>query len=142
MSETEEKTEDVPQLPAGCGYMGHEFGAPYLDSACFGGRLYDMDDGDGDLINEPDEYLPCPNCNMESWFEDRVEDVGGSIHGNEKSSLPMWKRICRFALKTNREEALRLLNGTFKNVTYLVEVDDDMEDRQWTFNEAELEESR
>jgi len=51
-------------LPKGCGYMGHDFGAPYLDSECFGGQLYDLDDGENGLINEPEEYIPCPACNV------------------------------------------------------------------------------
>ena len=50
------------KLPPGCGYMGKDFGAPYIDSQCFGGKLYDLDDGEDGLINEPCEYIPCPQC--------------------------------------------------------------------------------
>lgn len=54
----------IPMLPSGCGYQGYEFGAGrYPDSECFGGRLYDMDncDGDGNLY-EPMDDIPCPMC--------------------------------------------------------------------------------
>lgn len=69
----------IEQLPAGCGYQGREFGAQYLDSECFGGRLYDMDncDNDGNIF-EPAEYIPCPNCNhaeaLKGWLEEAEED--------------------------------------------------------------------
>lgn len=59
---------DIPELPDGCGYQGNEFGADYPDSICFGGRLYDADDGDfapggGFLYNTPATFIPCPQCN-------------------------------------------------------------------------------
>ena len=131
--------KEPPTLPAGCGYMGHEFGARYLDSQCFGGQLYDLDNGDGGLLYEPGEYLPCPNCRMEEWLEREAKDVGSGIHGiSGRSSLPLWKMICRHALQTNRDEALKLLDGRFKTVTY-VELNDDRSnfvDRQWTFDEV------
>jgi|HubBroStandDraft_2_1064218.scaffolds.fasta_scaffold798620_2 hypothetical protein len=53
----------MKQLPEGCGYQGYEFGASYPDSICFGGRLYDADDCDGDgNYYEPAEIIPCPMC--------------------------------------------------------------------------------
>lgn len=54
----------IPQLPEGCGYQGYEFGAGrYPDSICFGGRLYDADDCDGEgNYYEPSEDVPCPMC--------------------------------------------------------------------------------
>jgi hypothetical protein len=56
-------TDQPPELPSGCGYQGYEFGAPYPDSECFGGRLFDMDNCDGDgLLYEPGDYIPCPMC--------------------------------------------------------------------------------
>lgn len=62
---TGEQTDvEVPQLPAGCGYQGYEFGAGrYPDSQCFGGRLYDMDNCDNDgNIYDPLDDIPCPMC--------------------------------------------------------------------------------
>lgn len=137
---SEETTKDVPMLPDGCGYMGHEFGSPYLDSQCFGGRLYDLDNGEAGILYEPNEYLPCPNCRMEEWLEREAEDVSTSINGWAKSSLPQWKAVCRHALKTNRDEALRLLNGKFKTAKYLANnaAGDDFDDREWVFSEGEL----
>lgn len=136
------KTSDVPMLPKGCGYMGRDFGASYLDSECFGGRLYDLDDGDGDMLYEPREYLPCPNCRMEEWLERHAKYVSEGVSGREKSSLPEWQAVCRFALKTNKAEALRLLNGRFKTVAYLEHNagGDDLIEREWTFDLAALTE--
>lgn len=55
---------EIPQLPEGCGYQGYEFGAgSYPDSICFGGRLYDADDCDGNgNYYEPTDEIPCPIC--------------------------------------------------------------------------------
>lgn len=69
----------IEQLPQGCGYQGREFGAQYLDSECFGGRLYDMDNCDNEgNIYEPAEYIPCPKCNLKEclvqWRESSLED--------------------------------------------------------------------
>lgn len=61
-------------LPEGCGYTGSHFGANYIDAECFGGRLYDLDDGEEDELNEPSEYIPCPQCRPEefaAWQEKR-----------------------------------------------------------------------
>lgn len=60
----DEGTTEVPMLPKGCGYMGYDFGANYLDSACYGGVVYDLDccDDNGNLF-EPSMYVPCPLCN-------------------------------------------------------------------------------
>lgn len=92
---------EVPMLPAGCGYQGYEFGASYPDSQCFGGRLYDMDncDGDGNLY-EPIEYIPCPMCHPKKYVEYRVQ-LGWSlkaakalttnIRNNRKNSTELWK---------------------------------------------------
>lgn len=137
------RKKKIPKLPDGCGYMGYEFGGGYIDSECFGGQLYDLDNCDGPMLYKPMEYLHCPNCQTNSWLERQAEMVGEGVHGREKSSLPQWKAACRFILKTNRDAALPLLNGKFKTVTYLEENDagDDLIDRQWMFNEAELTEA-
>lgn len=69
------KKPEIPQLPKGCGYMGREFGASYLDSECFGGQLYDLDNCDEPgTLNEPMEYLPCPQCRHEEWLNGVLED--------------------------------------------------------------------
>lgn len=79
----------VEQLLKGCGYMGHEFGARYLDAACYGGRLWDEDncDDEGNLY-EPSEYIPCPACNhaeaLKGWIESATED-GYDAHGKGKA---------------------------------------------------------
>jgi len=140
MAKTKKTIPDVPMLPDGCGYMGRDFGANYIDSQCFGGRLYDLDDGDDGCLNEPMEYLACPNCQMEEWLERQSEMVGQGLGYRETSSLPEWKAVCRFALKTNRDKAISLLNGRFKSVAYLElnKKGDDAIDRTWEFDEDDL----
>lgn len=65
----------LPELPKGCGYMGHDFGASYLDSKCFGCRLYDLDNGENGMLYEPMEHIACPECNHEEWLKPILEDV-------------------------------------------------------------------
>ncbi len=69
MSET-----DVPPLPKGCGYMGHDFGATYIDSECYGGRLYDLDNGESGILFEPLVFIACPDCNHEEWLTPILEE--------------------------------------------------------------------
>lgn len=56
--------------------MGKDFGAPYIDSQCFGGRLYDLDRcNDDGCLYEPIEYMPCPECNHQLFLENCVENA-------------------------------------------------------------------
>ena len=138
MAERQESETEIPMLPDGCGYMGHEFGARYLDSQCFGGQLYDLDncDDSGNLY-EPGEYIACPQCHMEEWLEGLAEDVRSGIHDRAESSLPMWQAGCRFVLGLDREKAMSLLNGRFRTVTYVTD-DDDLTERTWEFSESQI----
>lgn len=68
--------KETEQLPAGCGYIGHDFGASYPDSQCFGGRLYDLDNSDAPgALNEPPRYINCPQCQHEAWLEDQAGSI-------------------------------------------------------------------
>ncbi len=83
---------------SGCGYQGYEFGAPYPDSACIQGLLYDADSGSpadgGDGWNyDHGGDIPCPHCNHTAWAEsalDELEDAGGDAHeeGKPRDSCP------------------------------------------------------
>ncbi len=96
--------QELPPLPAGCGYQGYEFGASYPDSGCFGGKLYDMDNCDSDgLIYDPMEDIPCPMCNragaIEWWAESRMDGdiikatmLVDDIRKNRKNGTEPWKR--------------------------------------------------
>jgi len=60
-----------------CDYQGREFGAPYLDSVCIDGWLWDADSGsegpDGTWIYDhggPDTGIPCPKCNPHAHDEE------------------------------------------------------------------------
>lgn len=65
---------EVKQLPDGCGYTGRDFGAPYIDSQCFGGRLYDLDNCDEPgTLNEPPVYKSCPGCRHDEWLAGVLE---------------------------------------------------------------------
>lgn len=67
---------EAKTLPPGCGYSGHEFGASYPDSQCFGGVLYDMDNcDDRGRIYEPRYHVPCPSCNHVEWLETHKEEI-------------------------------------------------------------------
>jgi hypothetical protein len=81
--------EKIPQLPDGCGYFGHEFGASYPDSQCYGGQLYDLDDCDnsGNLF-EPLEYIACPECNHDEWLEAQREDIENLGWEAKEKGLP------------------------------------------------------
>lgn len=64
----------------GCNYQGFDFGAPYIDSVCIEGQLYDADncDDEGNLY-EPMDYKPCPGCNHAEWLRqqrDEIEEMG------------------------------------------------------------------
>lgn len=95
------KTPAEP-LPDGCGYIGHDFGASYPDSQCFGGRLYDMDDSDEPgMVNEPGEFIYCPECQHEAWLEDQrenVEEQGWCAHekGESRDSCPFPRAATRY----------------------------------------------
>ncbi len=101
----------MKMLPEGCGYQGYEFGAGrYPDSICFGGRLYDADDCDGQgNYYEPPEEIPCPMCNrrgaIDYWTERNSFDGTGKavarkaakslvddIRRNRQNGTPPWAR--------------------------------------------------
>lgn len=75
---------------SGCDYQGYEFGAPYPDSVCIDGRLWDADscvEPGGDLTSGGD--IPCPQCNHDAWLlhfgDDIMED--GYIAGYEGKDI-------------------------------------------------------
>ena len=90
------------KLPKGCGYVGREFGAAYVDSECFGGQLYDMDNCDENgYLYEPLEYKPCPKCKHDEWLEDLLETcreegaLASSPDGSERI-VPYDKKRLRY----------------------------------------------
>lgn len=91
----------VRMLPSGCGYQGYEFGAAYPDSTCYGGKLYDDDncDGEGNLYKPLDE-IPCPMCHPKKYVEYRVQlgwtpnaakALTANIRDNRKNGTEPWK---------------------------------------------------
>lgn len=72
------QTDSVAVLPDGCGYMGRDFGAPYIDAQCFGGQLYDLDNGESGRLYEPMDYVPCPECNHAAYLENCIEEAESS----------------------------------------------------------------
>jgi hypothetical protein len=98
----ESRKQKVPQLPPGCGYSGHDFGASYPDSQCYGGRLYDLDNCDdhGNLY-EPSDYIPCPDCQHEAWrerYRDEIEESGytAAENGDARESCPFPEKAKRY----------------------------------------------
>jgi len=58
------KRDENTVYAEGCGYTGPDFGAPYNDSTCIDGFLWDLDSCDepgGGLTQGGD--IPCPSCN-------------------------------------------------------------------------------
>ena len=105
MDESAVSESEKPMLPAGCGYQGYEFGAAYPDSECFGGRLYDMDNCDGDgNIYDPGDDIPCPMCHPKKYIEYRVglgsslkaaKALTANIRNNRKNGTEPWKVVSR-----------------------------------------------
>lgn len=91
----------VKSLPKGCGYTGRDFGASYIDSECFGGRLYDLDNGESGILYEPSEYIACPSCRHEEWLEpvlERMSEEGWCAReAGEAREFPIDEDTVRFA---------------------------------------------
>lgn len=74
----------VERVSVMCDYMGHEFGAPYPDSVCIEGYLWDADSCEvpgGPLYHGGE--IPCPQCNHKDWLEyhrESVEEKGFTAH--------------------------------------------------------------
>lgn len=61
-----------------CDYQGYEFGAPYLDSVCIDGYLWDADSGessgDGWTYDHGGE-IPCPACNFKQAVSNLADEL-------------------------------------------------------------------
>ena len=86
----------------GCDYMGFDFGAPYIDSMCIDGQLFDGDacDDDGNLY-EPMNYIACPQCNHSEWLNnqrDEIEEMGwiAAEEGERQRANPFRTEKLRF----------------------------------------------
>lgn len=67
-----------------CDYQGYEFGAPYPDSVCIDGRLFDADDCDGNgNLYDNEEDIPCPMCRR----ADAVKWHAGRFTGTYKDRM-------------------------------------------------------
>lgn len=86
----------------GCGYQGHEFGAPYPDSTCIDGFLWDADSGHADPAGEGWIYTnggdrPCPYCNHTAWVEGALEELEDEGFDAQARGVPRAK--CGFPEK-------------------------------------------
>lgn len=88
-----------------CDYQGRDFGAPYPDSTCIEGFLWDLDSCDvpgGPLAHGGE--LACPRCNTRRFLDDAREDaeaqVSGEIMGVPWCSAVAWEGALR---KAHRE---------------------------------------
>lgn len=65
-----------------CDYQGYEFGAPYPDSVCIDGKLYDADycDDEGRLFDNGLDAV-CPICDKQGaidwWYEQWADRLTG-----------------------------------------------------------------
>jgi hypothetical protein len=103
-----------------CDYQGYEFGAPYPDSVCIDGMLWDADSGNPgeDLTSGGD--IPCRQCNwlaFVEWIEDeyawrRLKVRAGIWLRHLTGRCPGWCPICyraplRFLRRWSRENQSR-----------------------------------
>ncbi|MBE8578695.1 hypothetical protein [Vibrio sp. OPT18] len=110
----------------GCDYVGHDFGARYLDSTCIDGYLWDMDSGGFDELSGAGYYdhggdIPCPNCNekkyVKSYISDHLIEEGYNSVSKPlttkkiKNVLRKWpsnrRRMAMRYLRSGRREAIR-----------------------------------
>lgn len=107
-----------------CGYTGFEFGAPYPDSTCINGYLWDMDSGgrddNGDVYLDSGGDIPCPQCNLKAYVRymaDEWSELGylsvdhplsTKMVKNAFQSLPANMRRCaKKHWRSGRQQALR-----------------------------------
>ncbi len=84
-----------------CDYQGYEFGAPYLDSVCIDGYLWDADSGCPDPTGEfgwlydHGGELPCPCCRFKEAVSriatEAIEDRMVVLY--ERRGRPFSKRL-------------------------------------------------
>lgn len=99
-----------------CDYMGHHFGAYYIDACCIDGYLWDLDSCDepgGGLTSGGD--LPCPKCNMEHAMLRVKEQVECSC-SRPPGSLREWEASVAFFRSINEQEANRILTEVIQRV--------------------------
>jgi protein gp37 len=72
-----------------CDYMGEDFGAPYTDSQCINGELWDLDkcDDEGRLYSSGDNPI-CPKCKGKGFVRVGKKHTGSIIDGQEWRQFP------------------------------------------------------
>lgn len=97
-----------------CDYQGYEFGAPYPDSVCVDGRLYDADyfDSEGRLYDNGLGAV-CPICDKDGaieWWYGQYED---SCHPDNDNPVTEkdWAEINAYHMAN----AMRLVADIRKN---------------------------
>lgn len=115
----------MEMLPTGCGYQGHEFGARYPDSECFGGTLYDMDNCDEPgTVNQPMDWIPCPMCHPKwaiSQYKDQFRDItmlnsrGGIKYRYSKRDAAKKARALVRNIRANRKNGTEPWKGYANN---------------------------
>lgn len=81
-----------------CGYQGYEFGAPYPDSICVDGRLYDADNcDDNGALYEPGDDIPCPMCYPKAaiayWKQQNLMGTRGSKRNAARAARSLVRNI-------------------------------------------------
>lgn len=102
---------------ADCQYQGFEFGAPYPDSMCVGGRLFDADDCDGQgNLYDPAEYIPCPMCDPDGVKRYYAQQfcLGGI---NPKAARRLAARLVK-DIRSHRKPNGRFVDGYLERVMH------------------------
>lgn len=64
-------------IALGCNYHAPHFGAWYPDACCIDGYLWDLDSGDGGMLDSGGDD-PCPWCNTRAFIEWRDHRPSGN----------------------------------------------------------------
>lgn len=63
----------------GCNYHAPTFGARYPDGTCIDGYMWDLDSGDGDMLDSGGDQ-PCPWCNTLEFLRWNGHNASGNAH--------------------------------------------------------------
>ena len=82
----------------GCKYHAPTFGARYPDGTCIDGYMWDLDSGDGDMLDCGGDE-PCPWCNTAEHVDRMDARISGSSHQRRIARRLLIKKVRAWAEK-------------------------------------------
>ena len=72
-----------------CNYEGRDYGAPYIDSQCIDGELWDLDkcDDNGQLYSVGNNLI-CPQCKGRGYLRVGKKQAGRLLDGRTWDEIP------------------------------------------------------